>query len=132
MSERTSYFKEGGNYAPTAIYYEESDSVEYLREDIMCVYCRIDEHLTLALHIENRNPIGFRLKGFKNFYIRHLRSKTKSDGEEFLLLVTALEEALSMIGERIFQDDQIRRSYEKAVEIAETDKVKLTDLPKVA
>lgn len=121
-----------GAYAPTAIYYEESDSVEYLREDVACVYRRVDERLTLALDMHSRLPVGFRLKGFKNFYLRHLRFKFKGDDGDFLSLVSVLEEALSLLGEKIFDNDKIKIAYENAFRIAEEDRVKLRYLPKVA
>ena len=121
-----------GVYTPIAIYYEESDSVEYLREDVACVYRRIDERLTLALDMHSRLPVGFRLKGFKNFYLRHLRFKYKNDNEDFLSLVSVLEEALSLLGRKIFDDDQIKVAYENAFKIAEEDRVKLKYFPEVA
>ena len=62
-------------YVPAALYLEDADSVEYVRRDVACVYHRVDGFLTLALDMKTRELNGFRLKGFKNFFLKHLQPK---------------------------------------------------------
>ena len=65
-------------YIPRAVYYADADTVEYVRRDTPCVYRRIDGILTLALDLHTREITGFRLKGFKNFFLNHLKPNTNS------------------------------------------------------
>ena len=53
-----------GAYSPIAVYFVDSDCVEYVKEDALCVYDRIDNFLTLITDENQRNVIGFKLKGF--------------------------------------------------------------------
>jgi hypothetical protein len=131
MNQTRSYAAVGA-YAPIAIYYDESDSVEYLREDVACVYRRIDNRLTLALEIDSRALIGFRLKGFKNFYIRHIKEKYKLDDQQFLSIIPVLEEIINLVGVKLFEDKGIKEAYENAFKIAEEDHVLLKYFPEVA
>jgi len=52
-------------YEPVALYYVDSDCVEYVKEDTFCIYERIDGFLTLIFDETKINLIGFKLKGFK-------------------------------------------------------------------
>jgi hypothetical protein len=65
------------DYLPTAVYYADADTVEYVRRDVPCVYRRIDGILTLALDLHTREITGFRLKGFKNFFMELPRGMLK-------------------------------------------------------
>ena len=115
-------------YRPVAAYYEGADSVEYIRQDVPALYTRIDEFLTLIYDLRRRDLlIGFRLKGFKHFYLSHLRSVG-----DFVSLVGAMEQALSVVGDNVFDEQERRRAYAQAREIALADGVALRDLPKVA
>jgi hypothetical protein len=73
-----------GGYSPAAIYYEEADIVEYIRADVPALHRRIDEFLTLVLDLDTREPIGFALKGFRNYYLKHI--KPQNSGIEFVAL----------------------------------------------
>lgn len=113
-------------YRPAAIYYEQADSVEYVRADKPCVYRRIDGFLTLIYDMDRREELlGFRLKGFKNFYLSHLAQMG-----DFVSLVGALERALTDAGNAAFEGHDRREAYYLAREIALEDKVALRDLPK--
>ena len=115
-------------YKPAAIYYEQADSVEYVRSDKPCVYRRIDEFLTLVYDMDQRSEVlGFRLKGFKNFYLCHL-----TQGGDFISLVGALERALTEAGNSAFEARERREAYNQSKEIALEDKVALRDLPRHA
>ena len=117
-----------GEYRPVAIYYEEADIVEYVRNDVPSLHQRIDGFLTLVLDLKTRDPIGFTLKGFKNYYLRHIRPKTDLSEREFVLLANVLEIAVNEIGEAVFNHD----AYRTAREIAEHDEVRLDEVPVAA
>jgi hypothetical protein len=82
MEDTTSRAALSGRYVPVAVYYEDADMVEYIRQDVPCVNRRVDSFLTLALEMGSREPIGFRLKGFKNFYLHHLVHDTQADDRD--------------------------------------------------
>jgi hypothetical protein len=120
-----------GSYKPVAIYFQESDCLEYVRSDIPTIYRRVDEFLTLIVSMEDREPIGFSLKGFRNFYNRKIATKDPSRRTEFFTLVCLIEEIFGDLGDGIFSEDK-RVAYRKAIEIATDDEVELKDIPKPA
>ena len=119
-----------GEYTPAAIYFQEADIVEYVRSDVPTVHRRIDGFLTLVLDMETREPIGFALKGFRNFYVNHM--KPAGDDEDFVLLTKVLEEKARQIGSLVFDDATLRSGYETAQSIAISDHVKLNEIPEAA
>jgi hypothetical protein len=121
-----------GDYLPTAIYYDDSDSLEYIRRDASCVYRRIDPFLTLIFSMNDRALLGFRLKGFRHFYLHRRRNRNQSELVEFPLLVGILEEAMSDFGGKIFDEQERLSAYTEARNIAEEDRVVLRDFTKVA
>jgi len=107
-------------YRPVAIYYDESDIVEYIREDVPAVYSRIDDLLTLIFDMRQRDKaIGFSLKGFRNFYIHNAPKNV-----DFISLVGLLERKLTDIGNETFEVER-RVAYGTACEMALTDSVSL-------
>jgi hypothetical protein len=121
-----------GRYVPVAVYYEDADMVEYVREDVPGVSRRIDEFLTLALRMDGREPIGFKLKGFKNFYLHYFKDDAQGDGRErFLALVNVIEKATKVLGEEVFEEDR-RAAYQQAYKIAKEDNAALRELPSAA
>lgn len=119
------------DYEPAAIYYEDSDSLEYLRVSSPAIYRRIDTMLTLVLSMEDRSLVGFKLKGFKNFYIRNLRNRLGPKCPEFIELVDVLQEVTQTLGEQVFEENQ-KEAYDSALEMAAKDKVHVRDFPRVA
>ena len=120
------------SYKPKALYYEDADSLEYVRIDAPSVYRRIDEFLTLILDLETREPIGFKIKGFKNFYLRTIRSNSRGTEAPFLRLITVVESLMTELGAGIFSETPRRDAYKTAADIATEDQVILSDLPKAA
>jgi len=110
-------------YIPTAVYYADADTVEYVRRDVPCVYRRIDGILTLALDLHTRKITGFRLKGFKNFFINHLKPKYKLIDGDFISLVSVIEQALQIVGDRVCVDEADVAAYRCARKIAHDDRV---------
>lgn len=109
-------------YTPVAVYYEDADLVEYVRRDIPAVAKRVDALLTLLLNMRDRDDVvGFRLKGFKNYYLRNLAGL-----DDFVALVTILEQEMTRIGDEAFVR---REGYKKARELAVAGNVVLKDLP---
>jgi hypothetical protein len=119
-------------YSPVAVYYEQADSVEYIRRDTPAVYRRIDEILTLIFDMRHRDDlIGFRIKGFKNFYLKAIKPSVEPLDSDWLALVSVIERALKFAGDGVFEKREREAAYAKARSLALEDRVKLRDLPKV-
>jgi len=119
-----------GRYVPTAVYFLDSDCVEYVKEDVFCVYARIDEFLTLILDETQFNLIGFKLKGFKHVFEKHLKPKhSELADREFIELVPAIEVAFRELGNKVFSvgDDKRERAYKAARKLAEGVKLRAPD-----
>lgn len=121
-------------YKPVAIYYEAADTVEYLRGDVPCVYRRIDGFLTLALDMQKRELVGFRLKGFKNLYLTHLKQTLDKLDVDFIALVSVIERVIEMIGNEIFDEPERKEAYRQAREVARAEGVEISkrELPLAA
>ncbi|WP_027057126.1 hypothetical protein [Mesorhizobium loti] len=121
-----------GEYTPRALYYEDADALEYVRVDAPVVYRRIDEFLTLILDLETREPVGFKIKGFRNFYLRTIKSSPRTIESPFLRLITVLEDLMTELGEGFFSEAPRRDAYQTAADIAAQDQVIVSDFPKAA
>jgi hypothetical protein len=82
----------------------------------------------------NREPLGIKLKGFKNIYLEYKNSKKNQPISEnqFPELIVILEQLLTNIGSKVFDDKDMESAYRKAMDIADQDHVKLTEFPEVA
>jgi hypothetical protein len=114
-------------YEPTAIYFMDSDCVEYVKEDCLCVYERVDNFLTLILDETEYNVIGFKLKGFKCIFEKYLKPLLKLTDEQFLGLVPVLEIVFTALGNGMFSvgEEARVRAYKAAIKLAANDNVKL-------
>lgn len=121
-----------GRYTPKAKYYALGDYVEYVRDDKPYVMRRIDEFLTLALDIETRRPEGFRLKGFKNFFLKYLKPRHRLLDEHFVALVSIIEIAATKVGEGVFSSEDEKCAYKEAYNMAFVDRVELREVPVAA
>jgi len=115
-------------YIPTALYYADADTVEYVRYDIPCVYRRIDGILTLALDLRTRELIGFRVNGFRNFFLKHLKPKYKLPDGDFIALVSVIEQAFQVVGNKVCQSEEHVEAYRSARKMAHDDRVALEPL----
>jgi hypothetical protein len=113
-------------YIPVAVYYEDADNLEYVRRDVPSVYRRIDDLLTLILSMDNREPVGFQLKGFKHFYLRYIKDKFNEDSYDFMELVVVLEQAVRMLGNEVFSEQERLSAYAKAQDMAKEDEVQFS------
>jgi hypothetical protein len=119
-------------YSPKAVYYEASDSLEYVRRDDPAVYRRIDEYLTLVLDLRSRSLLGFKLKGFRYLYLTRLAPKYHLNDHHFLSLMTILEDAMSVGANGIFEEAERQIAYRDALKLAEQDDVRVDQFPKRA
>jgi hypothetical protein len=119
-----------GKRKPSAVYFDDADCVEYVAEDTACVYERVDTFLTLINDETRHIAVGFKLKGFRNWFIRHKDEHGLSD-KHFVELVKVLESVCGECGEEEYGDDTRRKlAYQAARKLARG--VKLYDLPKAA
>ena len=118
----------GDRYLPTAVYYLDSDCVEYVKEDAFCIYDRVDDFLTLIMDEGKLNLIGFKLKGFKFVFEQHLKPLFELNDMQFIDLVSAIELHVAKIGEAVFKnaDDRVKFAYRAAIKLAANDNVKLS------
>jgi hypothetical protein len=115
-------------YRGVAVYLEDADTVEYVRRDTACLYHRVDGILTLALDLETRQINGFRLKGFKNFFLKYLQPKYRLLDDDFIPLVSAIEQAIQVVGEEITRDPDRQKAYRQAKCMAHEDSVSIKPL----
>jgi hypothetical protein len=115
-------------YRAKAIYFTEADLLEYTRLDVPTVHRRVDECLTLVLSMDDRQPIGFALKGFRHLCQKHIYKEDPRRHEGFKDLVSIFEKIIGEIGDDLFYGERYL-AYNKAIEIATADKVELHDYP---
>jgi len=117
-----------GQYKPTAVYFMDSDCVEYVKEDAFCIYDRVDSFLTLVFDDTGINLIGFKLKGFKNVFEKYLKPLFELHDMQFVDLVFAIESVFSKVGDRVIEkhDERRRLAYKAALKLAANDNVRLS------
>ena len=117
----------GAPYKPVAVYFLDSDCVEYVKEDAFCIYERVDEFLTLVFDETKFTLVGFKLKGFKCIFEKHLKPLYKLHDNQFIELVSVIEAVFTQIGDAMFAgDDERKRAYKAALKLAANDNVKLS------
>jgi hypothetical protein len=114
-------------YEPVALYYVDSDCVEYVKEDTFCIYERIDGFLTLIFDETKINLIGFKLKGFKCVFDKFVKPLLELNDMQFVDLVPVLEFAFTQVGNHMFSvgDEERRQAYKAARKLAANDNVRL-------
>jgi len=113
------------DFIPTAVYFSDSDCVEYVNEDGFAIYSRVDEFLTLIFDETKIRLIGFKLKGFKYCFENHLKPLFDLNDSQFLALVPVIEAVCTKLGERLVADDERARAYKAALKLAANDNVRL-------
>ena len=113
-------------YERAAIFYHDSDCVEYVKLDGYCVYERVDAFLTLIKDATGHNLVGFKLKGFGNMFEK-LKSHLKLSDNHFLALVSVIEKACTIAGEDLFKDEKRKAAYQAAYQLAANDNVFLNE-----
>jgi len=112
-------------YSPAAIYLDDADSVEYVRHDTSSVYRRVDGFLTLVFDMKTKELNGFRLKGFRNFFLKHLKPRYQLMDDDFIPLVSVIEEAVQLMGDKIVADPRRKDAYRQARKMAFEGKAKI-------
>jgi hypothetical protein len=112
-------------YVPAAIYLHDADSVEYVRNDTAYVYRRIDGFLTLVLDLHTRQLRGFRLKGFKNFFLKHLQPKYQLLDDDFMPMVSVIEEAVRVMGDELISHPERKAAYRDVKRMAHEERVSI-------
>ena len=119
-------------YQPLALYLDDADSVEYVRRDVSCVYRRVDGFLTLILDLKTRELVGFRLKGFRNFFLNHLKPRYRLLDHDFISLVSVIEEAVQVLGDKLVSDPERTDAYRQARKMAFEGKAKIEPIDAMA
>ncbi|MGO7673873.1 hypothetical protein ACC817_28605 [Rhizobium ruizarguesonis] len=114
-------------FKPAAMYFHDSDCVEYIKVDAFAIYDRIDEFLTLVYDKGGKEPIGFKLKGFKHVFTTMLSPVRRLNESQFLRLATAIEAVCLKAGEELFEDPHRGESYRAAYKLAANDNVELSE-----
>ena len=115
-----------GRHEPAAVYFLDSDCVEYAKEDVFCIYDRVDSFLTLVFDSAGERLIGFKLKGFKNLFEKYIRPRLQRD-IQFVELVSAIETVFTQAGDQLFSErsERVEQAYKAAMELAANDNVRL-------
>ena len=119
-------------YCPKAKYYALGDYVEYVRADKPYLMRRIDRFLTVALDVQTRRPGGFRIDGFRNFFLNHLKPRHRLLDDHFVALVSIIEIAATQVGAEVFPDEDVKIAYREVYKMAHDDQVVLRKLPVAA
>jgi hypothetical protein len=119
-------------YVPTAVYFPDSDCVEYVREDTICVYDRVDEFLTLVFDETRINLIGFKFKGFRNIFETHLRSAYHLNNDHFIEMIEVLTAVCTALGNKLTSDKRRKDAYRAVKKLATKDNIKIYDLSALA
>lgn len=113
------------NYEPAALYLDDADSVEYVRRDVACLYRRVDGFLTLVLDLNTRQLNGFRLKGFKNFFLKYLQPKYELLDDDFMPMVSVIEEAVKVMGDELVSHPERKAAYREVKKMAHDERVSM-------
>ncbi len=116
---------ETGRFFPAAVYFADSDCVEYVKEDSFCVYDRVDEFLTLIWDATQQDLVGFKLKGFKLLFNTRLKPIYKLNDEQFVAVVSVIETVCTKLGDALFQDERVARAYKMAKNLAANENVRI-------
>lgn len=112
--------------AKLAVYFPSMDYIDYIREDGIRISERIDEYLSV-LRNEFGDVVGFKLKGFKNYFLKKLKPEFSLADTDFVWLSDLLAVLIHEEGDKIFADEQrsVQRmsAYRQVRAIAREDKV---------
>lgn len=119
------------NFVKAAVYNEEMDFLEYVSKDDVTVSDRIDGFLTVMWDYDQKEIVGFRLKGFRCIFNDIIKPLSKLKDEDFDPLVEALEKIFTKIGGELFSNrlnEEYRvKAYKSALHLIKSDRVVLPD-----
>ena len=113
-------------YRPVALYFLESDCVEYVKQDTFYIHRRVDSFLTLIFDETKNNLIGFKLKGFKHVFDK-VKPLFELNDMQFVDLVPVIQFVFTQLGNQMFSvgDEERRLAYKAAINLAANDNVRL-------
>jgi len=113
-------------YKPVALYFLESDCVEYVKQDTFYIHRRVDSFLTLIFDETKNNLIGFKLKGFKHVFDK-VKPLFELNDMQFVDLVPVIQFVFTQFGNQVFSvgDEERRLAYKAAINLAANDNVRL-------
>jgi hypothetical protein len=80
------------SFSPHAAYYEALDCIEYVNKDCTVIAERIDEVLTLLRKNGTQEYVGFKIKGFRNYFEKNLKQMYRHLNEkDFMTLTNVME-----------------------------------------
>lgn len=109
-------------FSPHAAYYNALDCIEYVNKDCTIIAERVDEFLTLFRQNATDDYVGFKLKGFRNFFETSLRHTLDLKDEDF---VTLKEMMLVICTEKANEFVANKDSYKIAYKMCQGEAVKL-------
>lgn len=125
-------------FKPHAAYYEDMDYIEYVTADVITVAERVDPFLTILWDKNQDKVIGFKLKGFRNYFENIFKPLYDLNNDEFVQLASAIEHLYTIEGITIvrqLQDeksrDRNRQAYRRAMELAANQNVRLYQKPEI-
>jgi len=106
-------------YKPVALYFLESDCVEYVKQDTFYIPRRVDSFLTLIFDETKNNLIGFKLKGFKHVFDK-VKPLFELNDMQFVDLVPVIQFVFTQFGNQVFSvgDEERRLAYKAAINLA--------------
>ena len=113
-----------GDYRRQAVYFADSDCVEFVKDDAFTIYHRVDDFLTLITDETKIGIVGFKLKGFRH-YFNEIKAKHQLTAAHFVLLVEVIEAHCTDIGEQLFTNDFRQRAYKAAGQFAKEHNARL-------
>ena len=111
-------------YEAKAVYFSDSDCIEFTKTDSLCVHERVDSFLTLIRDREDQ-AVGFQLKGFGYFVNSELKIILGLNETQALQIVEAIVSYLTKNGDEILEDVKRAEAYKVARELAANNYVHL-------
>ncbi len=118
------------SFVPCALYFDCMDYVEYIANDSTYIADRIDKHLTVLLDSTQNDVVGFRIKGFKALFNKHLKPLYDLTDKDFLPIIAVVTALIEELGDELLHGDAKRhRAYKKVLRLANDSKAALSDVP---
>lgn len=120
-------------FTPHAAYYKTLDCIEYVNQDCTVISERIDELLTLFRKNGTSEYVGFKIKGFRNYFENTLRSHCNLAEEDFPTLTNIMqsiwEDRAPIFMSNLNSTDKAEQAYLIAYEMAKKEAIELSGFP---
>lgn len=118
------------NFAPHAAYFEALDCIEYVNKDCTIIAERIDELLTLFRKNGTQEYVGFKIKGFRNYFEKTLKGMYALTEEDFVRLTSVMEAICRDKAETVLSGsmpEKTKSAYKIAYDMAHLEAVNLSN-----